>query len=115
MELKEFIEETILQIVEGVKSAQDKTKGTGTKINPDGIFLNIATEQNLRGERGEHVSVINYEIAITETKGKGGKAGIGVFFGNIGIGAEEKTDTKNMSVNSIKFSIPVILPKQGDV
>ena len=37
MELKDFVRETIVSIVTGVKEAQDAVTGTGARINPVGL------------------------------------------------------------------------------
>lgn len=34
MELKEFVTQTLVQIIEGVKDAQQQTKDSGALINP---------------------------------------------------------------------------------
>ena len=100
MELKEFIEDTLLQIINGVKVVQDKTKETESlAINPESVTYS-------------HGSV-DFEVALTKTEGNEGRAGIGVWFGNIGLGGQQKTDTQNVSVNNVKFSVPVILPRIG--
>jgi hypothetical protein len=110
MELKEFIEETLVQIVEGVKSAQVKTKDSGVVIVPSGIRRTVTDVYKKEGSTELAVYHIDFEVVLTATKGVENKSGIGVFFANIGVGVNEKADTNNVSATSIKFSIPIILP-----
>ena len=60
----------------------------------------------------KHTEKINFNVAITVTEEVEGKSGIGVFIAGFGIGGQEKTDTSNVSVSTISFSVPVLLPRQ---
>ena len=111
MELKEFIEETLLQIIGGVKSAQEKAKDTGALINPADAK---SSDPKVHRKYQEYIGSVDFEVALTNAEEKEGKKGIGVWFGGIGLGGQQKTDMQNMSVTNIRFSIPIILPQTGD-
>ena len=111
MELKEFITETLTQIIEGVKSAQEKSKDTGALINPADTK---AQENTPKTTQNDYIGLVDFGVALTQIEGKEGKSGIGVYFAGIGFGGQQKTDTQNMSVTNIKFSIPVIFPQMGE-
>jgi hypothetical protein len=116
MELKEFIEETLIQVVEGVKSAQEKAEKSGACISPKGMRTGDSQRYISVGVGNVSIPLtqIDFEIGLTSTEGEKGKSGIGVFLGGIGIGGQGETNTKNVSVTNIKFSVPVLWPG-GDV
>jgi hypothetical protein len=107
MELSRFIEETITQIVNGVKLAQENTKDSGAKINPLGAMSSGGKVYTLNRS---FIDVVDFEVALTRIDEKEGKGGIGVFLGGFGIGGQEKTAINNMAVTNIKFSIPIVFP-----
>ena len=111
MELKDFIEEALTQIVEGVKSAQDKAKEQNAFISPAGVRTN--NDNNMRIEVcGKNIPLhqIDFEIALTSSEGKGNKGGIGVFLGNIGLGTQGTSENNNTSMTRIRFSVPILFP-----
>ena len=108
MELKEFISETLIQIIEGVTDAQKKTEKSGAIINP---AYTKNQEQKITSHY-PYIGLVDFEVALTNTDEKGGKVGIGVWFANVGAGAQHKTDVKSLAVNNVKFSVPLILPNE---
>ncbi|WP_430511926.1 trypco2 family protein [Pannonibacter phragmitetus] len=106
MELKHFIAETLSQIIEGIKLAQEK---------PDGENVNALMKDAQFG--GHLINVGQYGIATrvdfdvsvtTETEGGAG-AKVKVF----GIGVEGGGKHTAGSANKISFSVPIRLP-EGD-
>jgi hypothetical protein len=96
MELKKFVEETLLQVMEGVKSAQEKASNYGGRINPSsGMCENI-----------------HFDVAITTVEGKNKKEGIGIFVGSLGLGSQGEKENLNSSVSRIKFQVLVDFPRQ---
>jgi hypothetical protein len=105
MELDEFIKETLIKILKGVKEAQNAAGEYDAHINP--ITGNrVVTIHN----RVHNIQSVEFEIALTDTKESGGQTGIGVWFGGVGAGAKEKDGSENTSVTGVKFSVPVSLP-----
>lgn len=93
MELKEFVSQTLLQIVEGVKIAQATDTGTNVEI----------------AQRGDFGS-IEFDVAITTTDSVEGKGGAGIFVAGISLGAQAKGEVTNQTYSHIKFNIPLVLP-----
>lgn len=109
MELKEFIKETIVQVIDGVIEAQDVSKIKGAQVNPvDALSANV--DEVYMANR-QFIGLIKFEVALTSAEEREGKGGIGVWLGNFGVGAQGKTDSKDQSVTNIKFAIPVQFPK----
>lgn len=98
MNVKEFVSDTLEQIMTGVKDAQKLTKTSGATIVP----YNKTDSQ------------IGFDVATTvsEAKEAGGKAGVTVF--SIGAGVTGKFEASNSIVSRIAFSIPVDFPKGSE-
>jgi len=106
MELKDFIAETLAQIIEGVKAAQSGEDGANVNAAMGGApfgghLVNV-------GQYGVATRV-DFDVSITaETKGGAG-AKLSVF----GVGAEGAAGHTAGSANRISFSVPLRLP-DGD-
>lgn len=109
MELKDFISETLNQIIDGVKDAQEHAKGTGAAISPMAYGGEPGPELN-----GMPVKDIEFDVAVTATEGTKTKGGIGVFVGPVGLGTHGQSDTASSSISRIKFVVPLSLPEQQE-
>ena len=107
---KEFVKETLLQITQGVKEAQEATIEYGAVINPScyasGEEYNHAVIKNKKYP----IQDVEFEVALTATSFFCNKSGIGVAFGAFAIGGNKSMEEKNISVTNIKFSIPAVFP-----
>lgn len=110
MELKEFIENALIQLLEGISSAQEKAKEIGGEVNP---YLNDESQSKhgFLNSSGDSAAVVNFDVALTATEGTGTKAGISVLGGAINLGAGGQSSNESSVVSRIKFSVPVVLPK----
>jgi hypothetical protein len=111
MELKDFISEILKQTVEGVVSAQLAVKDKGAKVVPGEITTNAGLLYTT-GNRSANVQMIEFDILLTKSHNNEAKAGIGVFFGSIGVGGQGKTEAGTNASNRVKFSVPVVFPSQ---
>ena len=110
MELKDFVAETLKQIVEGITIAQTDVGGKGATVNPIGIIaldggLSIVTES-----KRYTVQMVDFDISLVEIESGQTRAGIGVFFGNVGAGTQAKVEAGSSATNRVKFSIPMMFP-----
>ena len=110
MELKDFVSETLKQIMEGVKGAQDKAAEMGGAINPRG-FIN-SDNRAIRGPFGEPAQLINFDVVVSTNDVDKAKGGVGIFVGDIGVGVRGEAESQSTAVNRIQFSVPVFLPTQ---
>jgi hypothetical protein len=109
MELKTFVSETLKQIVEGVKQAQEDVKNLGATVNPSNT-ANAEKQLYLTNTTRRTAQVIDFDISLTETEATQTGGSIGVFFGSVGLGAHGKAESGSNAMNRVKFSIPVALP-----
>lgn len=110
MELKEFVRETLLQITQGVKEAQEATSEYGAVINPSAYAHDSDYDYAVIKNKKLPVQNVEFEVALTATTGEGSKSGIGVAFGAFAIGGNKSTEENNVSVTNIKFTIPAVFP-----
>jgi hypothetical protein len=107
MELRSFIKQALLDIVEGVKEAQGETE-SGTVV-PGGFHKTI---ENVECGLSE-VQAVDFTITVSIDETKGRKAKLGVFSGIVG--GQLKSDVENANAQStvLKFKIPIQLPTSG--
>lgn len=114
MELKEFITESLKQIIDGVIDAQIYAKDKGATINPDGLIYD--GHNNLIVNRSpaslNYVpQIMEFDVVVTVTESEKAKASLGVFTGVLGLGTQAHVESGNIVANRIKFSVPVIFPE----
>jgi len=95
MDLKDFVSETLRQIVDGVKDAQPAAQSKGAVVVP----------------HYQHAEKVEFDVAVTAVEGteKGGKAGLLVW--SLGGAVSGKFESSTSTVSRIRFSVAVELPK----
>lgn len=108
MELRDFIKETIENIVDGVVAAQATIRDKGAKINPKRVQFD---------ENGKYNDInsgmprfVEFDVGLTSVNTSGSSEGIGVFLGTISLGKKNDQGTEHVAVTKIKFSLPLVLP-----
>ena len=117
MELKEFVSESLKQIIDGVIDPQTYAKSKGASIIPTGIKYpasnnNIPFIVGMRGSVNKPVQVMEFDVAVTVTQTGEAKAGLGIFSGVLGVGAQAILEDGNVIANRIKFAVPFLFPDQ---
>lgn len=116
MKLDDFISETLVQIINGIKIAQDHARANDAIINGPNLYFSNTSQTNslvmYDSKTGRLAERIEFDVAITTIETDDAKGGIGIFVGPIGVGAQGNVSAQNSLVNRIKFSVPVILPIQ---
>lgn len=117
MELKEFVSQTLTDIIGGVIDAQNLTKDTGTIINPamsgtskfvGGVYMDReTTEQHHRS-----INIFDFDVAVTLSETDEAKGIIMVFSGFLSGGVQGTTSGESSEISRIKFSVPVVFPYQ---
>jgi hypothetical protein len=112
MDLKEFVTQTLCQIAEGTKAAQDVVHASGGAVNP---HLNTGTEilskAGFLWSSDGIATNVQFDVALTVTEGTGTKGGIGIFAGAVNLGSSGQSRAENTSISHVKFSVPLRLPK----
>lgn len=116
MELKDFISETLSQLLEGIIEAQNKSAQIGGRIVP---YIRPSERQNeITVKTRDHMPIIfvDFDVSIVAGEDKGSKATIGVVAGLFGGGVQGHSSENLQTANKIKFKIPVALPlhKEND-
>lgn len=116
VELKDFVSESLKQIIDGISSAQGFAEGKNASVNPAGIIHMKDNYYIVDRDDPEIQSpipqFIEFDVAVTVSEGTEAKAGIGVFAGAVGLGTQGKAEDANITVSRIKFSVPILLPQQ---
>lgn len=109
MELNEFIKETLLQITQGVKEAQEAVQDHNGIVNPAEVNGSTMLSTHVEDKK-RLVQVVDFEVGLTATDETNSKKGIGVALGAIKGDAGNNKGSKNTTATKIKFSIPIVLP-----
>lgn len=115
MELREFIKETLIQVVEGVRDAQAATAQTGAAISPCADDCGYALGGKvsigpLTGPGTGFVQYVSFDVGLTSADQKEKKGGVGVFFGSLGAGGQASSQSQSGAVTRVQFVVPVVLP-----
>jgi hypothetical protein len=127
MNVKDFVRESLQQIVAGVHEAQKNVEGTGAIINPS-IHIRNVTNHKVATSTGSNrlydsadnlpIESVSFDLAVTVEEGSksedsanGGAAirVMGMGFG-AGVSTSDSNESKRSSVSRLKFNILVKLP-----
>jgi len=111
MELKEFIRETLEQIVQGVSAASGVVENHGGTINPDKAWFRRDGQINQYSSAIPHD--VEFDVGLTCFDKNGLSEGIGVFLGSVSLGKKNDSGSENTAVTRVRFTIPLVLPKGG--
>lgn len=112
MDLHDFVTQTLIQIVSGVKTAQTEAKTHGAEVNPHltGAQSELA-KHGFVWASGAAAQIVQFDVALTVVEATGTKGGIGVFAGVVNLGSAGQSKNENSSVSRVKFSVPLTLPR----
>ena len=108
MELKDFVRETIQNIVAGVSEAQSAAKEHGAVVNPSGLNYYKDGDHNVSAHAIPQEILFN--VGLTSTNKDGSSGGIGVFLGGVSLGKKNDSGTEDIAVTSVQFTVPIVLP-----
>jgi len=122
MDLDEFIETTLKQIIGGVKNAQEATKISGKHpteadvINPSVMYgadsapkgkYFATTNRNL-------VHFVDFDVAVTTDSASETKGSLSIKVAGFGVGGSGGATDRDTVVSRIKFQVPIMLPQSAD-
>ena len=120
MNLKEFVAESLKEVMDGIVEAQQYAQDKGAEICPPLIATGDKKVLVYKSETSEgKVSWVNYDIAVTaeeiDKSGGGGKLSIKVAsLVNVEGGGEATVTEKASSLSRMQFKIAVVWPHQGN-
>ena len=114
MNLKEFVKESLVQIIGAIAEAGAFAESDGGEINPASLEWREDQGHLLiyDAETGQMASLVEFDIAITTTEGteKGAEGGIKVLGMTVGASAHADAKSENQSQSRLKFSVAVVFP-----
>ena len=110
MEVREFIRDVLIDIVEGIKEAQSRPV-TGGYIAPDGIGSHsFPADSGVLNETRIVSTVVKFDVAVTAERTKGGGTGASVRIAVVEANLGGKLESKDTQVSRIQFSVPILMP-----
>ena len=100
MELKEFVKETLTQIVDGIKEAQEVCGKIGAIVNP---HIDDAND-SIRQEK------VSFEVLLSGVENNENKKGIGVWLSSVGVGVNQSDKQENSTHTKVSFDVYVQFP-----
>lgn len=102
MDVKEFVRDTLIQIVEGVIAAHEAVKGQGASVNAHDELHALPSDS-----RNREIREVAFDVAVTTESSTGAEAKVAVW--SIGLGADGSSASS--VVSRIQFKVPVALPR----
>ena len=111
MEIREFVRDVLIDIIEGIKEAQTRV-GVGGYVAPDGIGSHqFAPDSGVHHSSRIISTAVKFDMAVTAETSKEGGGGVKVRIAVVEADVGGKIDAKNIQVSRIQFSVPVLMPK----
>jgi hypothetical protein len=111
MKLSDFVADTLRQILDGVVEAQRHSAEVGAAVMPD--RLEIVDLRHSQTRPDPAVTRVDFDVEIVSTESQGTKGGVGVVVGPVALGSRGESGSEGRSTNRVRFSVPVILPRQS--
>jgi len=114
VELRDFVSETLTQIIDGLDDAKKRIDNEQVIISP-----RISNTFGFKGVTGIVPSaddapaiMINFDVSLSTTEGSDTKGGIGVVTGIVALGSSGQSSSETASLSRVQFGIPVILQRK---
>jgi hypothetical protein len=112
IELKDFVSETLRQIIEGVVTAQDFARERGAYVAPS-ILSDHPGIAHTGGLNYANTSIVDFDAAVSASETGEEKGKVGVLIAVLGATVQGRSDVSSSTFSRIKFAIPVTLPTQN--
>lgn len=122
MDLAEFVEMSLVQIINGVSRAQKATRLSGRDISEADIINPAIMDRAENAPKGKYyitiynnlVLFVDFDVAVTTESTLGASGGGRIRVLGVGVGAEGSTQSKDVTASRIKFQVPISLPRSAD-
>jgi hypothetical protein len=105
MELSEFVEETLVQILKGIRAAQQRDDGP--HVAAEGMYSGRVTDQLYIAADDAPFTVVDFDVSVVAEAKNEGKGGIKVW----GIEAGGGINRGVQNTSKGKFAVHLMLPK----
>ena len=114
VELKQFVSETLKQIIDGVLEAQDYASKHMASVNPRGHRVFEGTGiQDREMSPTLPLHPVEFDVAVSSEAKDSAQGGVGVFVGPLAVGTKGTMESASQGMSRIHFTIPVVLPTQN--
>jgi hypothetical protein len=117
MELKDFIKNTLVEIVKGLQSANEALVGTSAFVassnftSPSQEWFGTLDAKNIH----HYISLVDFDVSVLvqdlSEKSKGGNINVAQL---ISVGGNGDQSSKTEKENRVKFKIPLALPTEPE-
>jgi hypothetical protein len=111
MELKDFVRSVLVDILSGIREAQN-TEGVGGFVVPQGIGgHDYPKDRGVTNEALITSTIVQFDIAVTaeDSERTSGEGGLRVAV--LRAGVEGESTSRDVRVSRVQFSIPILLPE----
>lgn len=109
MQLDTFVTEALLQIIKGVRAAQEQNSDMPGTIVPHVKDIYGATGGNVYSDDGLLSSIV-FDVAIVTSTNSQAEGKVGIFVAGVGIGGGGGSSKQMETSSRIQFTVPIVLP-----
>jgi len=110
MDLKDFISESLIQIIDGVIVAQEYANEKKADVAPR-LSAESGPRDTFRALHGnEPLQTVEFDVAVTASETDKAEGTIGILVATLGVGVKGSEETQTTELSRIKFSVPIGLP-----
>lgn len=110
MDLKDFVAQSLVQIVEGVATASKAVSELGGAVSPS-YSARLAETLGLTNDgTSRPVQGVQFDVAVTASSESSGEAGGGLRIAVVSFGAKGSDRDSHQTSSRISFSVPLALP-----
>jgi hypothetical protein len=107
MELEFFVRSSLLQVMNGIRTAVDEYQVISNRISGGGV---ISPAWGGHVDQINRVKEVNFDIAVTATDKLEGQVGGGIKVFALDFSGKGSTATENSTVSRISFSVTILPP-----
>jgi len=111
VELKDFVKESLVQIIGGVSEAQKEIAMLGCGEISPAIGSKWADAGQVFSPNGMPIHNVSFDVAVGAKEKTGTKGTIGVMVSVLKLGAQGESQESSSNDSRIKFTVPITLPQ----
>lgn len=110
MDLKDFVSQTLIQIVEGVVTASARVAELGGAVSPEYHAKTEGTLGQSRDGKARPVQAVEFDVAVVAGSESSVEAGGGLKISVLSVGAKGSGTDREQTTSRIQFVVPLQLP-----